>query len=102
MTEQNYAPCPPCWQTMFAHAVRIAKTEVDPDSGQQLIVEMLEFGQRLEAASREASALQDTMMHALRAAECELACQRPGACHPEAWDAAHATVRAAMEEVGHE
>ena len=43
--------CEPDWQVMFSHAIRIAKTEIDPSSGQQLIVEMLEFGKRLEEAA---------------------------------------------------
>ena len=38
---------------MFDHAIRIAKTEVDPSDGQRLIVEMLEIGKRLEKNQNE-------------------------------------------------
>ena len=38
---------PPDWEQMFNASVRIVKTNIDEKHGQQLVVEMLEFGKRL-------------------------------------------------------
>tara|TARA_R100001015_G_C4612620_1_gene168174 strand:+ start:561 stop:764 length:204 start_codon:yes stop_codon:yes gene_type:complete len=46
---------PPNWEQMFNASVRIVKTNIDEKHGQQLVVEMLEFGKRLYIdASKEA------------------------------------------------
>ena len=41
--------CEPNWQGMFDFAVAIVKTNVPKDKGQETVVEMLEFGKRLQA-----------------------------------------------------
>jgi len=37
----------PNWENLFNASVRIAKTNIDKSEGQQMVVEMLEFGKRL-------------------------------------------------------
>ena len=37
----------PNWENLFAAAVRISETNIDKSEGQQMVVEMLEFGKRL-------------------------------------------------------
>ena len=37
----------PNWENLFAAAIRISETNIDKNEGQQLVVEMLEYGQRL-------------------------------------------------------
>ena len=37
----------PNWENLFAAAIRISETNIDKDEGQQLVVEMLKYGQRL-------------------------------------------------------
>lgn len=38
----------PDWDSMFEHAERIVREEIDKDSGQEFVLEMLEYGQRLQ------------------------------------------------------
>ena len=38
---------PPNWEQMFNASVRIVKTNIDIKHGQEIVVEMLEFGKRL-------------------------------------------------------
>ena len=40
----------PNWQRIFDYAVAIVRAEIPEDQGQQTVIEMLEFGKRLEAA----------------------------------------------------
>lgn len=40
--------CEPNWQGMFDFAVNIVKTNVPKDQGQAVVVEMLEYGKRLQ------------------------------------------------------
>lgn len=46
---------PPNWEQMFNASVRIATTNIDKSNGQQMVVEMLEFGKRLyvEASKKD-------------------------------------------------
>ena len=37
----------PNWENLFAAAIRIPETNIDKNEGQQLVVEMLKYGQRL-------------------------------------------------------
>ena len=37
----------PNWENLFNASVRIAETNIDKSEGQQMVVEMLEFGKRL-------------------------------------------------------
>tara|TARA_R100000664_G_C2754150_1_gene141691 strand:+ start:1659 stop:1844 length:186 start_codon:yes stop_codon:yes gene_type:complete len=41
--------CEPNWQGMFDFAIAIVKTNVPKDQGKETVVEMLEFGKRLQA-----------------------------------------------------
>lgn len=43
--------CEPDWQTMFDTAATIARDEIAPNCGQMFVIEMLEFGKRLEEAA---------------------------------------------------
>ena len=40
----------PNWQGIFNYAIAVARKEIPEDQGQQTVIEMLEFGKRLEAA----------------------------------------------------
>ena len=46
---------PPNWEQMFNASVRIVTTNIKEKDGQQLVVEMLEFGKRLfvEASKKD-------------------------------------------------
>ncbi len=37
----------PNWENMFNVAISITNTQIDKNNGQQIVVEMLKFGQRL-------------------------------------------------------
>ena len=39
----------PNWHTMFNYAIRIVETEIAETNGQALVVEMLRYGQRMNA-----------------------------------------------------
>ncbi len=39
----------PDWDAMFEFAIRIVETEIDKTNGQQLVVEMLKYGQRMHS-----------------------------------------------------
>ena len=41
--------CEPDWQGMFSFAVNIVKTNIPQDQGRETVIEMLEFGKRLQA-----------------------------------------------------
>ena len=43
----------PDWQGMYRHCVQLVKDELPKDHGRDYVVEMLEFGMRLEKAYRE-------------------------------------------------
>lgn len=43
----------PNYQGFFSLAIEIAKSQVGKDNGQDLIVEMLEYGQRMDALLQE-------------------------------------------------
>jgi len=43
----------PNWQGLFRHCVQLVKDELPKDHGRDYVVEMLEFGMRLEKANRE-------------------------------------------------
>ncbi len=43
----------PHWPSMFRLAVQLCRDNLDKDSGRDLVIEMLEFGARLEAASTQ-------------------------------------------------
>ncbi len=46
---------PPNWEQMFNASVRIVTTNIDKNNGQQMVVQMLEFGKRLyvEASKKD-------------------------------------------------
>ena len=55
----------PNWHNMFNIAVRVVETEIPKERGQALVVEMLRYGQRMNAqsSSREiGAALQDVKL----------------------------------------
>jgi len=39
----------PHWPSMFKLAIEIVNKQIDKDSGRDFVIEMLEFGKRLEA-----------------------------------------------------
>ena len=43
----------PNWENLFNASVRIATTNIDKNNGQQMVVEMLEFGKRLYLQQQE-------------------------------------------------
>ena len=49
----KYEILEPNWQGMFRHCVQLVKDELPKDHGRDYVVEMLEFGMRLEKANRE-------------------------------------------------
>ena len=48
--KDDFAPCTPNWQGMFELAERITGEQIPDDQGQGFVLEMLQFGKRLEAA----------------------------------------------------
>jgi len=50
--EDGFIPCTPNWQGMFELAERITGEQIPDDQGQGFVLEMLQFGKRLEAARR--------------------------------------------------
>ena len=48
--KDGFAPCTPNWQGMFELAERITGEQIPDDQGQGFVLEMLQFGKRLEAA----------------------------------------------------
>ena len=43
----------PNWEALFRYATQIVKSELPKDKGQEFVVEMLEYGARLENAMSE-------------------------------------------------
>ena len=39
----------PHWPSMFALAIEVVSKQIDKDCGRDFVIEMLEFGKRLEA-----------------------------------------------------
>ena len=48
--EDGFIPWTPNWQGMFELAERITGEQIPDDQGQGFVLEMLQFGKRLEAA----------------------------------------------------
>jgi len=51
--KMKYEILEPNWEGMFRHCVQLVKDELPKDHGRDYVVEMLEFGMRLEKANRE-------------------------------------------------
>ena len=52
----------PNWENLFAAAIRISETNIDKDEGQQLVVEMLKYGQRLYLERKKMTEHSDEIM----------------------------------------
>jgi hypothetical protein len=46
----------PNWAGMFRYAARIAKSEIPEDKGQEVVVQMLQYGERLYNLSGDGGA----------------------------------------------
>ena len=51
MKDTKQINCEPHWPAMFELATQIVKSKIPEDEGQELVVEMLQFGKRLELHS---------------------------------------------------
>ena len=49
---QRIIPVKPDWQSFFELAKQIAKEQIATDGGQAVVIEMLEYGQRLDHAAK--------------------------------------------------
>jgi hypothetical protein len=53
----------PNWENLFNASVRIATTNIDENDGQQMVVEMLEYGKRLYLERKKMTEHSDKIMY---------------------------------------